>query len=147
MGQVVVVEVKEGCDRHVRAAIVWEARHYVASIAIVCWSSVILGEASARNEAAQRMDRVSIFGCDCRGLRRVGEWRSGQQRSDRLSRRSSSSSSAAHRDRARCCGVAVVSGLYEDGMLTQAASRVKLSLMDARAWSGWLLLAVCLAEG
>jgi hypothetical protein len=41
----------------------------------------------------------------------------------------------------------VVSGLYEGRMLTQAASRVKLSLMDARAWSGWLLLAVCLAEG
>lgn len=144
MGQVVVVEVKEGCDRHVRAAIVWEARRCVVSIAMLCWRSV---EASAQNEAAQRSDRVSVFGCDCRGLRRVGEWRSGQQRSDRLSRRFSSSSWAAHRDRARCCGVAVVSGLYEEGMLTQAASRVKLSLMDARAWSGWLLLAVCLAEG
>ena len=35
-------------------------------------------------------------------------------------------------------GSRFVSGLYEDGMLTQAASRVKLSLMDARAWSGWL---------
>lgn len=32
----------------------------------------------------------------------------------------------------------MVSGLYEGRMLTQAASRVKLSLMDARAWSGWL---------
>jgi hypothetical protein len=32
----------------------------------------------------------------------------------------------------------LVSGLYEGRMLTQAASRVKLSLMDARAWSGWL---------
>ena len=74
---------------------------------MLCWRSV---EASARNEAAQRSDRVSIFGCDRRGLRRVGEWRSGQQRSDRLSRRTSSSSWAAHRDRARCCGVAVVSG-------------------------------------
>lgn len=143
MGQAVVAEVKEGCDRHVRAAFVWEARHCVASIAMLCWRCV---EVSARNEAAQRLDRVSIFGCDCRGLRRVGEWRSVQQRSGRLSRRSSSSFWAAHRDRARCCGVAVVSGLYEDGMLTQAASRVKLSLTNC-ARVVWLALLADLAEG
>jgi hypothetical protein len=98
--RVVVAEVEEGCDRHVRGATGSEARRYGASSERY-WQLVLeLAEASARCEAVRRRSRVRVSGCD-RGLKGVGVWKSGQQLSGRLSRRISLEELL--QDRARCC--------------------------------------------